>query len=72
MLPEERLESIVRIVNEKKSVSNQELTALLPDYAWKGSEAASGTSFSGIAGGLAVAALCVLFCAAVRMIRKKK
>lgn len=29
MLPEERLESIVRIVNEKKSVSNQELTALL-------------------------------------------
>ena len=24
MLPEERLESIVRIVNEKKSVSNQE------------------------------------------------
>ena len=50
----------------------QEFTALLPDYAWKGSEAASGTSFSGIAGGLAVAALCVLFCAAVRMIRKKK
>lgn len=50
----------------------QEFTALLPDYAWKGSEAASGTSFSGIAGGLAVAALCVLFCVAVRIIRKKK
>ena len=29
MLPEERLEAIVRIVNERKSVSNQELTSLL-------------------------------------------
>ena len=42
--------------------SIQETTSLLPDYAWRGSESASGTVFSGIAGGIAVTAVCVGAC----------
>ena len=37
----------------------QETTAVLPDYAWKNSESAAGTAFSGIVGGAAVILLCV-------------
>lgn len=39
--------------------SIQEATSFLPDYAFKSSDAAAGTSFSGIVGGLIVVALCV-------------
>ena len=42
------------------TVSNvQDTTALLPDYAFKNSETALGTSFSGIVGGLIVVGVCV-------------
>ena len=37
----------------------QEATSFLPDYAFKSSDTAAGTSFSGIVGGLIVVALCV-------------
>ena len=40
----------------------QELTALLPDYAFKGSESLWGTVFSGIFGSLLVIALCYACC----------
>ena len=39
--------------------SIQEATSFLPDYAFKSSDTAAGTSFSGIVGGLIVVALCV-------------
>lgn len=50
----------------------QEFTALLPDYALKGSDSAAGTSISGIVGALIVAALCILACAFVRKRKKVK
>lgn len=40
----------------------QEATALLPDYAFKGSESLTGTSFSGIAGAVVVIAFCMVCC----------
>lgn len=40
----------------------QETTALLPDYAFKGSESIVGTSFSGLAGALVVIAVCIGCC----------
>lgn len=52
------------------AIQNQ--TALLPDYAFKGSDSILGTSFSGIVGCLLVTCLCVLFCFLVRLCRKKK
>ena len=52
--------------------SIQEATALLPDYAFKGSESALGTAFSGVAGGLMVVALCVAACYAFRFFSRKK
>lgn len=50
----------------------QDITALLPDYAWKGSESAAGTAFSGIIGSLAVLGLCLAVCCIFRFFRKKK
>ena len=38
----------------------QESTALLPDYSFKGTESATGTSFSGIVGALVVLACCIV------------
>ena len=52
--------------------SIQEVTALLPDYAFKGSESVLGTTFSGIVGGLIVVAVCVGACYAFKFFRKKK
>ncbi|WP_026651032.1 energy-coupling factor ABC transporter permease [Butyrivibrio proteoclasticus] len=49
----------------------QDTTSLLPDYAFKGSEAAIGTSFSGIVGALVVVALMVGLCYACRFFLKK-
>ena len=48
------------------------LSALLPDYAFKGSESVLGTSFSGILGGLLVVALCIGACYAFKLFKKKK
>ena len=52
--------------------SVQELTALLPDYAFKGSESSFGTMFSGIVGGLVVVAVCVGASYLFKFFRKKK
>lgn len=49
----------------------QSLTSFLPDYAWKNSEAASGTVFSGIFGGIVVISLCAAICYILRYFRKK-
>lgn len=50
----------------------QDMTALLPDYAWKGSSSAAGTSFSGIVGGLVVIAFCMILCCLFRFFRRKE
>ncbi len=49
----------------------QETTSLLPDYAFKDSESAVGTSFSGIVGALVVVGVCVGASYAFRFFRKK-
>lgn len=48
----------------------QEATSVLPDYAFKGSESALGTTFSGIFGGLVVIAVCVGACYLFKFFRK--
>jgi cobalt/nickel transport system permease protein len=50
----------------------QETTSLLPDYAFKNSESAIGTSFSGIVGGLVVVGITVGACYAFKFFGKKK
>ncbi len=50
----------------------QTATSLLPDYAFKGSEAAIGTSFSGIVGALVVVAVMVGACYAFKFFKKGK
>ncbi|MDO4522829.1 MAG: energy-coupling factor ABC transporter permease [Eubacteriales bacterium] len=50
----------------------QEATSLLPDYAFKDSESAFGTTFSGIVGGLVVVVLCIGSCYIFKFFRKKK
>ncbi len=52
--------------------SVQEFTSLLPDYAFKGSESALGTTFSGIIGCLVVVALCVAACYVFKFFRRRK
>ena len=49
----------------------QETTSLLPDYAFPDSEAAAGTSFSGIVGAFIVAGLSAACCYAFRFFRRK-
>ncbi|MCM1496980.1 MAG: energy-coupling factor ABC transporter permease [Clostridium sp.] len=49
----------------------QSLTALLPDYAWKNSESAAGTIFSGILGGIVVIAVCVAVCYILKYFRRR-
>lgn len=50
----------------------QKMTAVLPDYAFKGHESVLGTSVSGIVGGLAVAGLCILVCSLFKFFKKRK
>ena len=50
----------------------QETTSLLPDYAFKDSESAVGTSFSGIVGSLVVVGVTVGACYAFKFFRKKE
>ena len=52
--------------------SIQETTALLPDYAFKGSESVMGTTFSGIFGSLLVVGVCIGGCYAFKFFRKKE
>lgn len=50
----------------------QETTALLPDYAFKGSESLAGTSFSGIVGALVVIGVCMGCCYLFKFFRGKQ
>ena len=52
--------------------SVQETTALLPDYAFKGSDSALGTTFSGIVGSLLVVVVCIGGCYAFKFLKKKE
>ncbi len=54
------------------AASVQESTALLPDYAFKNSDSALGTTFSGIVGGLVVVAVCIGACYGFRFFLKKR
>ena len=49
----------------------QEKTSFLPDYSFKGSESAAGTSVSGIVGSLIVAGVAALICLLGGFFRKK-
>ena len=49
----------------------QETTSLLPDYAFRNSESALGTTFSGVAGSAMVLAVCVGACYAFKFFRKQ-
>ena len=50
----------------------QNATSILPDYAFKGSESAAGTSFSGIIGALIVVLLMTLLCYGFRFFLRSK
>ena len=50
----------------------QEATAVLPDYAFSGSDAQTGTTVSGLAGVAAVMLLCVIVCYTFRFFGRKR
>lgn len=50
----------------------QEVTSLLPDYSFAGSESSIGTSFSGVVGGVVVVLVCTGMCYALKLFKKKK
>jgi len=64
------LESGGGIYEAAESIQN--VTSLLPDYAFKDSDTSFGTVFSGIAGVLIVVGLCVGICYLFKFFRKKK
>lgn len=47
----------------------QEMTAVLPDYAFKSSDTAAGTSFSGIVGGMLVLGVCLVICVLIKKVK---
>lgn len=48
----------------------QQFTALLPDYGFQTSESAAGISFSGIAGGVIVLAVCLAVCLVMKRMKQ--
>ena len=50
----------------------QGITAVLPDYAFKSSDSAAGTSLSGIAGGVAVLTVCLFICLLIKKVRRRE
>lgn len=54
------------------AASIQETTSFFPDYAFKNSDTALGTTVSGIVGGVIVVAVCIGSCYAFNFFRKKK
>lgn len=50
----------------------QSFTAILPDYAFKGTDSVAGTSFSGIVGGAIVIAFCIVICKVLRLFKPKE
>ena len=61
----EELEAAGSVYDRAASV--QESLSFLPDYAFKGSESAAGTTVSGIVGAVMVLALCVCLCYIFRL-----
>lgn len=55
-----------------KAALAQEMVAILPDYAFKNSESAFGTTFSGVVGSLIVVGVCVGSCYIFKFFRKNK
>lgn len=55
----------------KVAAQIQRTLAILPDYAFKNSDAAAGTTLAGIVGGVIVVLLCVGCCFIFRLFRKK-
>ena len=56
----------------EKAEAIQEKTSFLPDYAFKSSDSAAGTTVSGLVGSAIVAAIAVLICVAGGFFRKRK
>ncbi|MBU5477804.1 energy-coupling factor ABC transporter permease [Eubacterium sp. MSJ-13] len=52
--------------------SIQDVLSFLPDYTFKNSNAANGTSFSGITGSIIVLLLCTALCLIIKSIKKRK
>lgn len=50
----------------------QEITAVLPDYGFRASDSAAGTSVSGIMGGVIVLTVCFFVCAVIKKVRRGK
>lgn len=50
----------------------QNITAIFPDYAFKNSESAAGTSVSGVLGGAIVLIVCIAFSVLVKSIKGKR
>ncbi len=55
----------------KSAEGIQEKTAVLPDYAFKGSDSILGTSFSGIIGSIVVAAICTGIAVLFKFFKKR-
>ncbi|MBP5321467.1 MAG: energy-coupling factor ABC transporter permease [Kiritimatiellae bacterium] len=66
----EELETPEQKVYEQASTF-QEKTALLPDYAFKGSESAWGTTVSGILGALLTLVVCMGVCFGLKRLRRR-
>lgn len=54
------------------AASVQEAAAVLPDYAFQSGDTAAGTSFSGIAGGVIVFAVCIGGCYLFKLFRRQR
>ena len=52
--------------------SIQDITSLLPDYGFKNSETALGTTVSGVVGGLIVVGVCIGACSLFKFFKRKK
>ena len=61
----------IRSAAADRAGSIQEKTSFLPDYAFKGSDSAAGTSVSGIVGSVLVAAIAAAICVIGGFFRKK-
>jgi len=66
----EELEATGSVYENAESI--QQTTALLPDYAFKNSESAAGTSFSGVIGALIVFGLGALAAGITKFVRRKE
>ena len=56
----------------EKAAAVQETSSILPDYSFRSSESAAGTSFSGLIGSLIVGLFCAGSCMLLRIFRKTR